>query len=58
MSKDKSEQEQKMVQLELPLDAYRLILDYVHGNLEWDSESEKKQEMYDALNTITRLNPD
>lgn len=48
----------KMIQIELTLDAYELIMGYVYGNLEWDSDPIEKQDMYDALGTIRRLDSD
>ena len=47
-----------MIHIELTLDAYELIMDYVYGNLEWDSDPIAKKDMYDALDTIRRLDSD
>lgn len=35
--------------VEIPIDAYKLVLDYIYTNLYWDSDSLEKQEVVAAL---------
>ena len=45
------------VVLDISLDAWEIILDYVYSNLECDSDSTEKQKVLDALDQIRRHIP-
>ena len=45
------------VVLDISLDAWEIILDYVYSNLEWDGDSPEKQKVLDALDQIRRHIP-
>ncbi len=52
MTEDKLRIESETVLLEIPRDDWTMILDYIYGNLEWDSNSPGKEAMYAAMGRI------
>ena len=56
MSNDIQESQSETVLLEIPRGDWEMILDYIYGNLEWDSASPEKAAMYAAMRRIRKAN--
>lgn len=56
MPDDVQESQSETVLLEIPRDDWEMILDYIYGNLEWDSNSPEKEAMYAAMGRIRNAN--
>ena len=52
MPDDTLESEPETVLLEIPTGDWEMILDYIYGNLEWDSDSDETETMRAAMNRI------
>lgn len=55
MPDDIQESQSETVLLEIPRDDWEMILDYIYGSLEWDSDTDEKEAMHAAMNRIRNV---
>ena len=55
MPDDTQEAQSDMVLLRMPRDDWSMIMDYIYGNLGWDSDSDEKSAMYAAMNRVREV---